>query len=212
MLRVVVAASGTGSNFTAIADAVRSRELPVEMAGLVCNVPGARVIDEAEKRTVPVRVLPSRGKVSPDDRASYDRALGDTIEELGADLIVLAGYMRILCPEFIRRFPQRILNIHPSLLPAFPGLGVHEAVIDHGCKVSGCTVHYVDEGLDSGPIIAQACVPVHSDDTTEALAARVREMEHRIYPWVVEQIARGRVSVEGRRVQVDAPLPDFHSL
>lgn len=212
MLRVVVAASGTGSNFTAIADAVQKGNFPVEIAGLLCNVPGAPVIAEAERRGIPVRVLPSRGLSAPDERAAYDRRLGDAVDELKGEIIVLAGYMRILCPEFIRRFPLRILNIHPSLLPAFPGLGVHEAVLQHGCKVTGCTVHYVDEGLDSGPIIAQACVAVHSDDTPDVLAARVRGLEHKVYPWVIEQIALGRVSVAGRRVHVDGPSPDFHSL
>ncbi len=210
MLRVVVIASGRGSNFEAIADSIEKDGVDARIVGVVCNVPGAGVIERAEGRGIPVTMLPSKGMVSPEARVDYDIRLGDAIEAFGVDLIVLAGYMRILQPAFIRRFAGRIVNIHPSLLPAFPGLNVHEAVIAHGCKVSGCTVHFVDEGLDSGPIIAQACVPVRDDDTPESLAARIHAAEHRVYPWVVARIAEGKVRVDGRRVTIDAPHPEFH--
>jgi phosphoribosylglycinamide formyltransferase-1 len=200
MLRVAVLASGNGTNFEAIAAAAAAGSLHAQMAGVLCNVPTAGVLARAERLGVPSFVIPSKG-VS--EREAYDAALGDRIESLHADLIVLAGYMRLLSASFIRRFPLRIVNIHPSLLPAFPGLDVHASVLAHGCKVSGCTVHFVDEGLDSGPIIAQAAVPVREDDTPDSLAQRVHKVEHQLYPWAVEQIARGRVRVEGRRVHLD---------
>lgn len=206
MLKVAVLASGTGSNFAAIAEAAAAGRLHATITGLICNVPGAGALAHAARLGVPAVVEPSKGVKTPEEREAFDLRVAAHIEALGADLVVLAGYMRLLTPAFIRRFPNRILNIHPSLLPAFPGLRVHESVLAHGCKVSGCTVHFVDEGLDSGPILAQTAVPVREDDTPETLAARVHEAEHLTYPWAIEQIARGRVRVEGRRVHI-APVP-----
>lgn len=207
MFRVAVLASGNGTNFEALAAAVAAGRIPAALAAVVCNVPGAGVLGRAERFQVMARVLPSAGVKSPAEREAYDARLGDAIEDTGADLVVLAGYMRLLSGPFIRRFAGRIVNIHPSLLPAFPGLKVHEAVLAHGCKVSGCTVHFVDEGLDSGPIIAQAAVPVLENDTPGSLAERVHAVEHQLYPWAVEQIARGRVRVEGRRVVIAGAEP-----
>lgn len=203
MLRIAVLASGTGSNFEAIAAAAARGEIPVTVAGLVCNVPGAPVLEKAARLGVPVFVEPSKGVKTPDEREAYDLRIAARVDALDAGLVVLAGYMRLLTPAFIRRFPNRILNIHPSLLPAFPGLRVHESVLAHGCKVTGCTVHFVDEGLDSGPILAQAAVPVREDDSVETLAARVHAAEHRLYPWAIGQVARG-VVFEGRRVRLAA--------
>lgn len=200
MLRIAVLASGSGSNFEAIAASAAAGRLHAHIEGVLCNVAGAGVIARAERLGVPAFVLPSKGTA---DREAYDAALADRIEGLGAELVVLAGYMRLLSSPFIRRFHNRIVNIHPSLLPAFPGLKVHESVLAHGCKVSGCTVHFVDEGLDSGPIIAQASVPVLELDTPETLANRVHAAEHQLYPWALEQIARGRARIEGRRVHLE---------
>lgn len=208
MLKVAVLASGTGSNFAAIAEAAAARSLHAEIAGLVCNVPGAGCLAHAARLGIKAVIEPSKGVKTPEEREAYDKRVAAHVEALGADLVVLAGYMRLLTPWFIRRFPNQILNIHPSLLPAFPGLRVHESVLAHGCKVSGCSVHFVDEGLDSGPILAQAAVPVHEDDTPETLAARVHQAEHRVYPWAIEQIALGRVRIEGRRVHIGGnPVP-----
>lgn len=209
MFRIAILASGNGSNFQAIVDAARAGRLSAEITGLICNVPGARVIERAEQAGVPIWVMPSKGVQSPEEREAFDRRLGDAIGGMNADLVVLAGYMRLLSPAFIRRFPMRIVNIHPSLLPAFPGVRVHEAVLAHGCKVTGCTVHFVDEGLDSGPIIAQECVRVLDGDTPETLAQRVHAVEHRLYPWAIDQIARGRVRVEGRIVHIATPSADM---
>jgi phosphoribosylglycinamide formyltransferase-1 len=203
MLRLAVLASGTGSNFQAIADAIGSGTVRAEIALLISNNPAAGVLARAASAGVRTSVLPSKGMTSPEAREQYDRRVGDEIEASGAELVVLAGYMRILSSGLIRRFPQRIVNIHPSLLPSFPGLNVHQAVLEHGCKVSGCTVHFVDEGLDSGPIIAQCAVPVLEGDTADSLANRIHLVEHKLYPWAIEQIAQDRVRVEGRRVRID---------
>lgn len=205
MLKVAVLASGTGSNFAAIAEAAAGGRLHAQIVGLICNVAGAGCLMHAERLGVRAIVEPSKGVKTPEEREAYDLRVAAHIEALGAELVVLAGYMRLLTPAFIRRFPDKILNIHPSLLPSFPGLRVHESVLAHGCKVTGCTVHFVDEGLDSGPILAQAAVPVHEGDTPETLAARVHQAEHRLYPWAIEQIARGRVRIEGRRVIIAGP-------
>jgi phosphoribosylglycinamide formyltransferase-1 len=207
MRRIAILASGSGSNFEALAQAAAQGRLAAQIAGVVCNVPGAGVLARAERLGVKRVVLPSAGVKSPGEREAYDARLGDAVDALGADLVVLAGYMRLLSSPFIRRFGGKIVNIHPSLLPAFPGLRVHESVLAHGCKVSGCTVHFVDEGLDSGPILAQAAVPVLEGDTPASLAERVHAAEHQLYPWAVEQIARGRVRFEGRRVVIEGAEP-----
>ncbi len=202
MFRIAVLASGNGTNFEALAEAARSGALCAEIALVLCNVAGAGVLDRASRFGVPVEVLPSKGVKGEEAREAFDEQVGDRLEANRIDLIVLAGYMRLLRPSFIRRFKHRIVNIHPSLLPAFPGLDVHAAVLSYGCKVSGCTVHFVDEGVDTGPIIAQGAVPVLEGDTVESLANRIHQAEHRLYPWAVDQIARGRVRVEGRRVHL----------
>jgi phosphoribosylglycinamide formyltransferase 1 len=209
MFRIVVLASGSGTNFQAIHEAIARGELSATITGVLCNNPNAGVLERARGLDIPTQVFPSKGIVGAAEREAYDATLGDAADAWGADLLVLAGYMRLLTAPFVRRFALRMVNIHPSLLPAFPGLQVHEAVLNYGCKLSGCTVHYVDEGLDSGPIIAQACVPVLSNDDPATLAARVRVLEHQVYPWAIEQIARGRVQVEGRRVLLESEPPSF---
>ena len=196
MKRLGILLSGRGSNFIAIADSIAAGRLDAEIAVVISNRADAPGITAARQRGLKVAMLPSRGI----ERGEYDARLAAELDQAGVDLICLAGYMRLLSPWFIRRYPLRILNIHPSLLPAFPGLGVQQMAIDHGVKVSGCTVHFVDEGLDSGPIVKQAGVPVLDDDTAESLAARILKEEHRIYSEAIALVLSGKFRIEGRRV------------
>jgi phosphoribosylglycinamide formyltransferase-1 len=190
--RLGILLSGRGSNFVAIADA----HLDAEIAIVISNRADAPGIAIARDRGLNAVVLPSRGV----DRETYDAQLSAALDAANVDLICLAGYMRLLSPAFIRRYPQRILNIHPSLLPAFPGLHAHRDALTHGAKISGCTVHFVDEGLDSGPIIKQAAVPVLDDDTEASLAARILQEEHRIYSAAIALVLSRGYRIEGRRV------------
>ena len=192
MKRLGILLSGRGSNFVAIADA----QLEAEIAIVISNRPEAPGIAIARDRGLNAVALPSRGV----DRETYDAQLSAALDQAKVDLICLAGYMRLLSPAFISRYPQRILNIHPSLLPAFPGLHAHRDALAHGAKISGCTVHFVDEGLDSGPIIQQAAVPVLDNDTEETLAARILKEEHLIYSEAIALVLSGKYRVEGRRV------------
>jgi phosphoribosylglycinamide formyltransferase-1 len=200
--RIAVLLSGRGSNFEALAESVASGRIPnAEMALVVSNREGAPGIEKARERGIPARVIPSKGL----ERETYDRQVVAALEEAGINLVCLAGFMRLLSPYFVERFRGRILNIHPSLLPAFPGLEAHRQEIEHGVKFAGCTVHFVDENLDAGPIILQAVVPVLDDDTPETLAARVLAEEHRIYSEAVRIVLEGRYRIEGRRVLLEPP-------
>jgi phosphoribosylglycinamide formyltransferase-1 len=190
--RLGILLSGRGSNFVAIADA----HLDAEIAIVISNRPEAQGIAIARDRGLNALVLPSRGV----DRETYDAKLAAALDAANVDLICLAGYMRLRSPAFIIRSPQRILNIHPSLLPAFPGLHAHRDALAHGAKISGCTVHFVDEGLDSGPIIKQAAVPVLDNDTEASLAARILKEEHRIYSQAIALVLSGNFEIDGRRV------------
>jgi len=194
--RLGILLSGRGSNFAALADSIASGRLDAEIAVVISNRADAPGMTAAQARGLKVALLPSRGV----EREEYDALLAAELDHAGVDLICLAGYMRLLSPSFIRRYPLRILNIHPSLLPAFPGLDVQQKAIDHGVKFSGCTVHFVDEGLDSGPIVKQAVVPVLDDDTAESLAARILKQEHRIYSEAIALVLSGKYRMEGRRV------------
>lgn len=199
--RIGVLASGRGTNFRAIAEAVRRGEIDAEIAVVVCNVPGAGVIEKAAELTVPCTVVDHRpfGK----DREAWERKVIGILRSAGVDLVVNAGFMRLLTPVFLGAFPGRILNIHPSLLPAFPGAhGVRDALA-HGVKVSGLTIHLVDESLDGGPIVLQKAVRVRDDDTEETLAGRILEWENRLYPLAVKLLVEGRLSVRGRKVTID---------
>ena len=192
MKRLGILLSGRGSNFVAIANA----HLDAEIAIVISNRPEAQGIAIARDRGLSAVVLPSRGV----DREAYDTQLAAALDAASVDLICLAGYMRLLSPAFISRYPQRILNIHPSLLPAFPGLHAHRDALAHGAKISGCTVHFVDEGLDSGPIIQQAAVPVLDNDTEASLAARILKEEHRIYSQAIALVLSGKFRIEARKV------------
>jgi len=194
--RLGILLSGRGSNFVAIADSIAAGRLDAEIAVVISNRADAPGMTAARQRGFQVAMLPSRGI----EREEYDARLAAELDQAGVDLICLAGYMRLLSPWFIKRYPLRILNIHPSLLPAFPGLDVQQKAVDHGVKVSGCTVHFVDEGLDSGPIVKQAAVPVLDDDTAESLAARILKEEHRIYSEAIALVLSGNYRIEGRRV------------
>jgi phosphoribosylglycinamide formyltransferase (EC 2.1.2.2) len=196
MNRLAILLSGRGSNFEAIARNIREGRLQAEIAAVVSNVPDAPGLAAARLFGLPAYSLPSRG-VATDE---YARWLVDLLEPLSIDLICLAGFMRRVGAPLIERYPQRILNIHPSLLPSFPGLNVQQQAIDYGVKVSGCTVHFVDAGLDTGPIIRQAAVPVLDDDTASTLAARILAEEHRIYSEAIALVLSGNWRIEGRRV------------
>jgi|SRR5579872_1540952 len=194
--RLGILISGRGSNFMAIADAIAAHRLHAEITIVISNRLEAPGIAAAQERGLHAIAISSKGL----DREAYDRQLIDELRKNSVDLVCLAGYMRILSGHFIREFHQRILNIHPSLLPAFPGLDAQYQALEHGVKFSGCTVHFVEEGLDSGPIVSQAVVPVLPDDTAESLSARILKEEHRIYPQAIGLVLSGQYRIEGRRV------------
>jgi phosphoribosylglycinamide formyltransferase-1 len=199
MARVGVLVSGRGSNLQALLDAARRGELGGEIAVVVSNVETASALDRARRASIPAVFRDHRGQ----KREAYDAELVEILRRHQVDLVCLAGFMRLLSPVFVRAFPGRIVNIHPALLPAFPGLHAQRQALEHGVKLSGATVHLVDEGLDSGPIVAQEAVAVASSDTEETLAARILEAEHRLYPRAVRALLEGRCRVEGRRVIVE---------
>ncbi len=197
--RIGILLSGRGSNFEALADSVAAGRIPnTEIAVVVSNREGAPGIDRAAARGLDARTIPSKGL----EREAYDRQVAAVLQEKQVDLVCLAGYMRLLSPFFVAAFPGRILNIHPSLLPAFPGLESQRQALEHGAKFSGCTVHFVDENLDAGPIVLQAIVPIEDADTPETLSERVLREEHRIYSEAVRIVLESRYRVEGRRVIV----------
>ncbi len=203
-MRLGILISGRGSNMSAILRAVRKGRIRAEPAVVISNRPEAAGLARAEKMGVPVRVVPSKGFAGTRER--YDRLVSEELSSFGvtprSGLVCLAGFMRVLGPRFVARYRNRVLNVHPSLLPAFPGLGAQRQALEGGARVSGCTVHLVDEGTDTGPIISQAAVPVKHGDTPDSLSARILRAEHRIYPEAVGLFADGRVRVRGGRVTV----------
>jgi len=197
--RIGVLLSGRGSNFEALAASVAEGRIPnAEIAIVLSNRENAPGIEKARARGIEAVAIASKGL----EREAYDKLVVAALRERNVDLVCLAGYMRLLSPYFVRAFPQRILNIHPSLLPAFPGLESQRQALEHGTKFSGCTVHFVDENLDAGPIISQAVVPIEDSDTPETLAERILREEHRIYSEAVRIVLEGRYRIEGRRVLV----------
>ncbi|HKD49875.1 MAG TPA: phosphoribosylglycinamide formyltransferase [Candidatus Acidoferrum sp.] len=195
--RIGVLLSGRGSNFEALAESVAAGGIPnAEIAIVVSNRDGAPGIARAKARGIATRVIPSKGL----EREVYDRQVAAVLDEHQVDLICLAGYMRLLSPYFVAKFPNRILNIHPSLLPSFPGLEAQRQALEYGVKFAGCTVHFVDENLDAGPIIVQAVVPVKDDDTEATLSERILKEEHRIYSEAVRIVLAGKYKLAGRRV------------
>jgi phosphoribosylglycinamide formyltransferase 1 len=192
--------SGKGSNFVAIADACAAGIIPATVAIALSDVADSGMLGHARQRNLPaLHIPPGKYRTKLDEDA--ERAYVATLTEAGVDLVVLAGFMRVLKGDFLRTFEGRIVNIHPSLLPSFPGLEAWKQALDYGVKVTGCTVHFVDVGVDSGPIIGQQTVPVLDDDNAETLHQRVHQAEHELYPRCVAQIARGEIRIEGRRVK-----------
>lgn len=203
--RIVVLISGSGSNLQAIVDSCQSGAITGEVVGVISNRPDVYGLERAQHAGIPHCVLDHK---SYDSREAYDLSLGDKIDEFSPDLVVLAGFMRILTPEFVQRYQGRMLNIHPSLLPKYQGLNTHQRAIDAGDDVHGVSVHFVTEELDGGPVILQAKVPVFDDDVSDDLAARVHQQEHRIYPLVVEWFCRNRLSMVTKGSNALAILDD----
>jgi phosphoribosylglycinamide formyltransferase-1 len=197
--RIGVLLSGRGSNFEALAEGVAGGRIPnAEIAVVISNREGAPGLERARARGIEARPIPSQGL----EREAYDKLVMAALEEKKIDLVCLAGYMRLLSPQFVAAFRGRILNIHPSLLPAFPGLESQRQALEHGAKFAGCTVHFVDENLDAGPIVLQAVVPIEDRDTPETLSERILREEHRIYTEAVRIVLEGRYRIEGRRVLI----------
>lgn len=207
-LRVAVLASGRGSNLQAVIDAIERGDVRAQIVAVISNKKDAPALERARKHGLTDLFLdpkPFAGR--PDSREAYDRLLLETLQRYDAELVLLAGYMKIVTPVLVNAYQDRMMNIHPSLLPSFPGLDVQKKAIEWGCKLAGCTVHFVTEGVDEGPIILQAAVPILDDDTPETLAARILVQEHKIYPRAVQLFAEGRLRVEGRRVFIDGAKP-----
>jgi phosphoribosylglycinamide formyltransferase-1 len=205
---IAVLVSGSGSNLQAIIDASEKGEIPCRVGIVLSNKPDAYGLVRARKHGIPTEVVSHRDFSG---REEFDRQLVEIIRKSGARLVCLAGFMRVLTPVFVRAFPNRILNIHPALLPSFPGTHGPKQALDHGVRFSGCTVHFLDEGVDTGPIVVQAVVPVYDDDTEETLAARILVQEHKIYPMAIRLFFQGRLKIEGRRVRVEGEsrIPEF---
>ncbi|MCL1874259.1 MAG: phosphoribosylglycinamide formyltransferase [Clostridiales bacterium] len=198
--KIAVLASGRGSNLQALIDHIAADPGSlIKIALVASDQPDAQVLIRAKAAGIPTLVLIPRDYP---DKAAYEQALAERIERAGVKLVVLAGFMRMLSPIFLEKFTNKVINIHPSLLPAFPGLKAQEQALQYGVKISGCTVHFVDTGMDSGPIIAQKAVPVLADDNPETLAERILEQEHILYPQVIEWLTQGRVVLDGRRVRI----------
>lgn len=207
-LRVAVLASGRGSNLQAVIDAIEAGTVQAKIVAVISNKKDASALERARSHSLAdffVDPKPYAGR--SDSRDAYDRELLDVLRQHDVELVLLAGYMKIVTNVLVEAFANRMMNIHPSLLPSFPGLDVQKKAIEWGCKLAGCTVHFVTEGVDEGPIILQAAVPILDDDTSDTLAARILVQEHKIYPRAVQLFAEGRLRVEGRRVSIEAGKP-----
>jgi len=205
---IAVLVSGSGSNLQAIIDASGRGEIPCQVGVVVSNTPDAYGLVRARNHGIPTDVVDHR---SFESREAFDARLVEVIRSSGAELVCLAGFMRVVTPVFLRAFPHRILNIHPALLPSFPGTHGPRQALQYGVRFSGCTVHFLDEGVDTGPVIVQAVVPVYEDDTEETLAARILKEEHRIYPMAIRLFFEGRLELSGRRVltKMTGKIPGF---
>jgi phosphoribosylglycinamide formyltransferase-1 len=196
-LKIGVLVSGSGSNLQSIIDRIEQGTLSAEIAVVVCNNPRAFALERCAKHKVPFELI---SHSDFPDRIAFDMKMADILQGRGVELIVMAGFMRVLSPEFLGRFPLKVINIHPALLPSFPGLHGQKQAFDYGVKFSGCTVHFADSGVDTGPIIIQSVVPVFDGDTEETMSARILKEEHRIYPQAIQLYAEGRLEVRGRKV------------
>ncbi|MBX3326263.1 MAG: phosphoribosylglycinamide formyltransferase [Nitrospira sp.] len=207
-MHVAVLASGRGSNLQAIIDGIEAGQVQAQIVAVISNKKDAVALERARKHGLKdlfVDPKPFAGR--PDSREAYDRALLEVLQQHGVELVLLAGYMKIVTAVLVNAYADRMMNIHPSLLPSFPGLDVQKKAIEWGCKLAGCTVHFVTEGVDEGPIIIQAAVPILDTDTSETLAARILVQEHNLYPRAVQLFAEGRLRVDGRRVFIDGAKP-----
>jgi phosphoribosylglycinamide formyltransferase-1 len=212
-LRVAVLASGRGSNLQAVIDAIEAGTVQAKIVAVISNKKEAPALERARRHGLSALFVdpkPYAGR--PDSREAYDRELLDVLRQHDVELVLLAGYMKIVTTVLVEAFVNRMMNIHPSLLPSFPGLEVQKKAIEWGCKLAGCTVHFVTEGVDEGPIILQAAVPILDEDRPETLASRILEQEHKIYPRAVQLFAEGRLRVEGRRVFIEAGKPEGESV
>lgn len=211
-LKIGVLVSGSGSNLQSIIDCIVAGKLDAEISVTISNKPDAYALERCKKHGIPTVVI--RHQDFP-TRETFDRRMIDILKEHAVDLVVMAGFMRVLTPVFLNAFPMKIMNIHPALLPAFPGTHVQQQALDHGVRFSGCTVHFADEGVDTGPVIIQAVVPVLALDTADTLAARILKEEHRIYPQAIQLYAEGRLTVSGRKVIIKEcpvmPESAFHN-
>lgn len=202
-LKIGVLISGRGSNLQALIDTCQTPDFPAEIVLVVSNIHGVMGLGRASKAGIPTAVI---DYTEFDSREDFDQEMSEVLEANGVEFVFMAGFMRLLSDPFVERWYDRLVNIHPSLLPAFKGLNVHQRIIEEGARFSGCTVHFVRPALDDGPIIVQACVPVHQDDTPDVLAARVLEQEHVIYPMALKLIAEGRVRVADELAIIDNPV------
>ncbi len=197
MVNLGVLVSGSGSNLQAIIDNIEAGRLDARIKIMISNVPDVFALERAKKHNIPSLVISHKGYKRRED---FDQKIVEALQAHGVELVVLAGYMRVVTSVLLRAFPMRVMNIHPALLPAFPGTHVWQAEVDSGVKFAGCTVHFVDEGTDTGPIIIQAAVPVYDDDTAETLNARILKQEHKIFSQAIQLYAEGRLEIQGRRV------------
>jgi len=204
VVRLGILVSGRGSNLQAILDAIADRRLAAMVGAVVSDRENALALDRAQAAGIPTVVLSPRAFPT---REAFDAQIVNILRDSGVDLVVLAGYMRIITPALLHAFPDHVINIHPSLLPAFPGLNAQRQALEHGVKVAGCTVHFVNEQVDSGAIILQAAVPVLEDDTEETLSQRILDQEHRLLPQAIQLYAEGRLTIHGRRVRL---APNAH--
>jgi len=208
MVNLGVLVSGSGSNLQAIIDNIEAQRLDARIKIVISNVPGVFALERAKKHGLPAMVISHKEFRKRED---FDQKLVEALQTHEVELVILAGYMRLLTPIFLRAFPMRVMNIHPALLPSFPGTHVWQAEVDYGVKFAGCTVHFVDEGTDTGPIIIQAVVPVYDEDTAENLQARILKQEHKIFSQAIQLYAEGRLEIQGRRVLTKdfSKTPDF---
>jgi phosphoribosylglycinamide formyltransferase-1 len=211
-INIGVLVSGSGSNLQAIIDQIEQGRLPAEIKIVISNNPDAYALKRCSKHGIPVRVS---SHLDFPKREDFDDQMASILKSYDVELVVLAGFMRVLTPAFLHAFPMQVMNIHPALLPAFPGTHVQQKALKYGVKFSGCTVHFVDEGVDTGPIIIQAVVPVYDGDTADSLSARILKEEHRIYPQAIQLYAKGKLKIKGRKVLIDGSgkedLPALHN-
>jgi phosphoribosylglycinamide formyltransferase-1 len=211
-LRLGILASGTGTNFESIADAIAAGRVDATVRVVICNREGAAVIEKARALSIETVVIPHR---EHSDRQAFEAAVVETLTAHGVELVVMAGFDRLVTATLLESFPQRVINIHPALLPAFKGLDAQGQAFEYGARITGATVHIVDEHMDHGPIVVQAAVPIYGDDDAEAVRQRILAQEHAIYPFAIQLFAEGRVEVEGRRVRIRgeaAPAPDANMI